>query len=168
MDGEQSRFAVWICPVLRFRVRERGDAHRVFILNDAVPDVRCKDKPFFLLGQLPILFVSFCRITRSLPTSVPAWSVNRLLGSRTTDTILAFFTIWRRTSSFFGEFNTPSEVMNATIPPSRAASRPLRKSSCGCSWRQYAERCPQLPCIRDRTPPRRRTGCWMPPHRKCP
>lgn len=58
MNGEQGGFAVWICPVLHFRVRERGDAHRVFILNDAVPDVCCTDKPFFLLGQLPVL----CRV----------------------------------------------------------------------------------------------------------
>ena len=58
MDGEQGGFAVWVCPVLHLRVPERSDAHRIFILDDTVPDVRCTDKPFFLLGQLPVL----CRV----------------------------------------------------------------------------------------------------------
>ena len=50
MDGEQGGFAVWVCPMLHLRVPERGDAHRIFILDDTIPDVRCTDKPFFLLG----------------------------------------------------------------------------------------------------------------------
>src|SRR5690554_2315718 len=51
--------------------------------------------------------VFFCRIIRSLPTSVPAYSVNRLLGNRTTDTKLLFSINALRIGSFFGLFKTP-------------------------------------------------------------
>src|SRR5690606_20786830 len=79
-------------------------------------------KQFFRFGQ-----ILFCCIIKSLPTSVPAYSVNRLLGNRTTETKLLFSINALRIGSFFGLFKTPCEVMKACKPPSRSISFPFRK-----------------------------------------
>jgi hypothetical protein len=69
----------------------------------------------------------FCRITRSLPTSVPACSVKRLFGSRMADTGSQRFISHSRTGRPCSAFNTPCEVMNATRPPSRTISTDFMK-----------------------------------------
>ena len=74
----------------------------------------------------PVLPERFCKMIRSLPTSVLAVSVKVLLGSRSAVTRFACFISSMRTNGLF-PFITPWDVINAMIPPSRTVSRPFRK-----------------------------------------